>query len=202
MELTGMQKFLLRGLVASLAAGAALALAAPSFAAPVHRGHTVIHGGHGFHNPRAMRVHRFAPGHFNRLTVVQRDRWRGGHWWHGNHHGRIGWWWNTGGLWYWYAQPVYPYPTYISTTASYDYAPRGYSENSWYYCDDPQGYYPYVRSCSSDWRPVPISPQARVEAHYGAPPQAQGDYDDDSYQGDDEENYDQDDDMDNEDDRY
>jgi hypothetical protein len=29
---------------------------------------------------------------------------------------------------------------------------------NWYYCDDPQGYYPYVMSCSHEWQPVPATP--------------------------------------------
>jgi len=29
---------------------------------------------------------------------------------------------------------------------------------SWYYCDNPKGYYPYVSSCSSGWRQVPARP--------------------------------------------
>jgi hypothetical protein len=29
---------------------------------------------------------------------------------------------------------------------------------SWYACDDPPGYYPYVQQCPSGWRPVHPSP--------------------------------------------
>jgi hypothetical protein len=36
--------------------------------------------------------------------------WRGGHWRHGNHDGRYGWWWVVGGIWYFYPTPIYPYP--------------------------------------------------------------------------------------------
>jgi len=28
----------------------------------------------------------------------------------------------------------------------------------WYYCDNPQGYYPYVPQCSNGWRPVTPTP--------------------------------------------
>jgi len=28
----------------------------------------------------------------------------------------------------------------------------------WYYCDNPQGYYPYVQQCPSGWRPVTPTP--------------------------------------------
>ncbi|PKU21589.1 hypothetical protein [Telmatospirillum siberiense] len=31
---------------------------------------------------------------------------------------------------------------------------------TWYYCDDPKGYYPYVANCNTGWRPVqPTTPQ-------------------------------------------
>lgn len=28
----------------------------------------------------------------------------------------------------------------------------------WYHCDNPQGYYPYVQTCSSGWHQVPATP--------------------------------------------
>jgi hypothetical protein len=31
---------------------------------------------------------------------------------------------------------------------------------SYYYCDNPGGYYPYVQNCSQPWRQVPAIPQA------------------------------------------
>jgi hypothetical protein len=32
--------------------------------------------------------------------------------------------------------------------------------SSWYYCEHPQGYYPYVQQCPGGWRPVaPTPPQ-------------------------------------------
>ena len=33
------------------------------------------------------------------------------------------------------------------------------ASNTWYYCRDSQGYYPYVRECKSAWEPVPATPQ-------------------------------------------
>ena len=29
----------------------------------------------------------------------------------------------------------------------------------WYYCPNPQGYYPYVAQCYSGWQAVPATPQ-------------------------------------------
>lgn len=53
----------------------------------------------------------------------------------------------------------YPYPSYPNTDAQ----PPVYSEPDqfyWYYCQDPQGYYPYVKSCPGGWtRVVPTPPQ-------------------------------------------
>jgi hypothetical protein len=75
--------------------------------------------------------------------------WRGGHWFNGFHDGRPGWWWIVGPNWYVYPAPVYPYPD--------PYLPPGMAPGAtatWYYCDNPQGYYPYVPSCALPWRPV------------------------------------------------
>ncbi len=30
--------------------------------------------------------------------------------------------------------------------------------NDWYYCHNPEGYYPYIKSCSSSWQRVPAQP--------------------------------------------
>jgi hypothetical protein len=74
-------------------------------------------------------------------------RWRGGHWWHGSHGARPGWWWVVGPNWYWYPTPIYPYPDF--------YIPAGMSGDFWYWCDAYQQYYPYVGACPSGWRAVP-----------------------------------------------
>jgi hypothetical protein len=46
----------------------------------------------------------------------------------------------------------YPYYGY------YDYGDYGqpYSQ-TWYYCSDPPGYYPYVAQCNTGWQAVPAS---------------------------------------------
>jgi len=74
----------------------------------------------------------------------------------------------------WWGAP-YPYPYYAAPYPYYppaypyaqdDYPPGpGYgaapaaAPASWYWCDNPQGYYPYVQQCSSAWRPVAAQPQ-------------------------------------------
>jgi hypothetical protein len=66
---------------------------------------------------------------------------------------------------------AYPYPAQVVTVsppappvyieqAPQAAAPQG--SNYWYYCGNPQGYYPYVKSCSMGWQrvaPQPSSPQ-------------------------------------------
>ena len=85
--------------------------------------------------------------------------WRGGHWHHGLHDGRLGWWWIISDLWYYYPQPVYPYPN--PYTPPVVVVPPGSPETTiqiWYYCDSERGYYPYVSSCPEGWRAVPSVP--------------------------------------------
>ena len=72
--------------------------------------------------------------------------------------------------------PMFPYYSYPYYYPPYPYPAPGYPEiaqtptapetapaPAWYYCDDPQGYYPYVRSCNHAWQPVPAEP-AQAEA--------------------------------------
>jgi len=42
----------------------------------------------------------------------------------------------------------------------------------WYHCDNPQGYYPYVQTCSSGWHQVPATPPD-VTSSQPQPPQPQ-----------------------------
>jgi hypothetical protein len=106
-----------------------------------------------------------AAGHPSRLrrTSLQPAnlaRWSGGRWSQTCWGGRCGWWWATGGLWYFYAAPVYPYPLEVSpiTYAAPIYDPA-YSpdmtglapQSNFSYCDNPQGYYPTVPQCNTPW---------------------------------------------------
>lgn len=94
----------------------------------------------------------------------------GGH--GGDRHGGGGWHgggWDVGiglGWWGWpyyldwpyypyayYPPPVYQAPLVIQQTPATP-APSSY----WYYCANPQGYYPYVQSCQGAWQPVPAVP--------------------------------------------
>ena len=51
-----------------------------------------------------------------------------------------------------YAYPYPPpYPEYYAPPP-YEAAPP--AAQTWYYCDDPQGYYPNVQACNHAWQPV------------------------------------------------
>jgi len=72
--------------------------------------------------------------------------WQGGGWQHGSHGGRFGWWWVVGPDWYYFDQPVYPYPDL--------YTPYNMALGWWYWCDPLQEYYPYVTYCPVPWESV------------------------------------------------
>ena len=71
----------------------------------------------------------------------------------------------------------YPYPYYYPYSDPYPYYPNypnavaeppAYAEpeqdSYWYYCQAPQGYYPYISSCPGGWtRVVPTPPQSGKE---------------------------------------
>ncbi|HXP74171.1 MAG TPA: hypothetical protein VN823_08495 [Stellaceae bacterium] len=82
-------------------------------------------------------------------------------------------WWGRGWdpVQYWgYPYPYYypnyypPYPAYYAPPppAPVPQAPIQATgappQQFWYYCDNPQGYYPYVANCSSSWRQVAPTP--------------------------------------------
>lgn len=114
-------------------------------------------------------------GDIHRFHEADWDHWRGGHWFHGPHGGRPGWWWVVGGLWYFYPAPIYPYPDpYVppqlvggAPPAVVAVAPPPAAPGAppaaaappapslYYYCDNPPGYYPYVTQCPTPWRTVP-----------------------------------------------
>jgi hypothetical protein len=80
--------------------------------------------------------------------------WRGGHWYHGIHGGRPGWWWIVGGVWYFYPRPIYPYPDpYVPPVVA---APPA----NYYWCASPPGYYPQQPTCAVPWQAVPAAAAA------------------------------------------
>jgi hypothetical protein len=67
-------------------------------------------GPHDGHFARgALPAHNFG-GHAYRGHLA----WEGGRWHHEVRNGRDGWWWDVGGAWYYYPQPMEGPPTYVS----------------------------------------------------------------------------------------
>jgi hypothetical protein len=129
----------MRNLARALLAASALAVASgPALAQD-----------HGEHWRNDRDIHHFRDHDF--------DAWRGGRWFHVDHDGRPGWWWVVGDQWYFYPAPVYPYPDpYVPPVLAQVPVPAPVAPGAtWYYCDNPAGYYPYVAQCAAPWRAVP-----------------------------------------------
>jgi hypothetical protein len=145
-------------------------------ARPDARGSSGDHHAEGQYREGDFRDHR------DPRTWDDHDRavWRGGNWHQDWHDGRYGWWWEVAGIWYFYDQPVYPYPLAVSGVVDLPGLvvapavgigvvampppppqpaappmPVAAQPGTWYYCDNPPGYYPYVPTCAAAWRPVP-----------------------------------------------
>jgi hypothetical protein len=130
-------------------------------------------------DPRRYEFHEHDVHHFHGHDF---ERWRGGMWRHEWHNGIYGWWWAVGGMWYFYEQPIYPYPMVVSEQAYPEVIvvqpppppvvaapapppaviqqapPPPGQPAMWYYCDNPAGYYPYVQTCPTPFRAVPAQP--------------------------------------------
>ncbi len=126
-----------------------------AFAAPQgHRGSAgpggyAGQGGYGGHSGYAGHGGYYRPGGYGgHGGYVGHGGYYGGGVWFG-----AGWW----GPYYPYYPYYQPYPYYPAPTVV---VPRpGY----WYYCRDPEGYYPYVRQCPGGWMRVVPSPPPPVE---------------------------------------
>jgi hypothetical protein len=101
--------------------------------------------------------------HFHRYDF---HTWQRGRWHREHHGGRLGWWWVVGPSWYFYPAPVYPYPNpYVPPVIVVSPTPEN-EPQYWYYCADPEGYYPYVEECAEEWQPVPAEPEADMPPDY------------------------------------
>jgi len=81
------------------------------------------------------------------------------------------------GPYHYYPRYYYPYPPYyyypavpmvVTPPAPPVYIEKGQQQaeaalpsNYWYYCQNPQGYYPYVKDCPGGWQQVSPQPPAR-----------------------------------------
>jgi hypothetical protein len=59
--------------------------------------------------PAAVRSHNFR-GHVYHGQLA----WKDGRWRHEKRKGRFGWWWDVGGIWYFYPEPIEGPPDYVS----------------------------------------------------------------------------------------
>jgi len=113
---------------------------------------------------------RHEPGHFDHDEY---RHWRGGHWVHGPHYGRGGWWWVADGMWYAFPQPVYPFPDpyavpVVPLAPPPPPAPAGIlppgapatpaTDGYWYYCSPTQRYFPFVHHCPAPWLRIAPAP--------------------------------------------
>ena len=89
-------------------------------------------------------------------------------WAHG--HAHVGVYFGGPVFWPWYYPGPYYGPSYNTTTIITQPAPVYIeqapgpapapvpSSNAWYYCNNPDGYYPYVKECPTGWQRVAPQP--------------------------------------------
>jgi hypothetical protein len=148
----------MRKLLLTLATAALLAapMLAPPAVAQDWRGHRDRYDDHGRDDHGRYDDHGRDRGwhdrDIHRFHDYDYGLWREGHWFRGRHGGRLGWWWIVGDGWYFYPQPIYPYPDpYRPPVVAGPPSPGPV----YYYCPRPRGYYPYVPNCPSGWQAVP-----------------------------------------------
>jgi hypothetical protein len=96
--------------------------------------------------------------------------WHGGGW-HGRHHSwgprvffGVGvaaplWWYPYGYAYpYPYAYPAYSPPVVVESSPQTYIQQDTQAQQYWYYCQSPQGYYPYVKECPGGWQQVAPQP--------------------------------------------
>lgn len=116
--------------------------------------------------PNAVVGQGFRGRDFGSFTPAERSHWSGGEWRHTWYNGIFGWWWVLDDEWYFYDQPIYPYPAYVG--------PSPPTIGYWYHCADPAGFYPYVSTCPGGWQPVPAVPPELVAPPTPPPPPPPG----------------------------
>jgi hypothetical protein len=118
------------------------------------------HWGEGWHGHEGP---HWEQGNIGRFHEEDLDRWHGGHWFHGEHLGRPGWWWIVGRTWYFYPAAVYPYPDPYVPPVVVTPAPPQLTQcqpQYGYDCPSAKGYYLYVADCPEGWNPVVPRPTA------------------------------------------
>ena len=56
--------------------------------------------------------------------------------------------------------PSDPAPVVVEPAPVQQEQPQTAARQYWYYCQDPAGYYPYVKECPRGWQPVSPTPNA------------------------------------------
>ncbi len=137
----------------------------------------------------ASHKHDFHTTHVRDFTPREFAAWRGGHWRNEWHYGRRGWWWQVGGVWYGYAEPIFPFPEEVAPLDVYATAqvegedleqyemppdalpdspnPGGLpriaalpaAPSGSYTCGDPDGPFPDVARCGQPWQFQPVQAQ-------------------------------------------
>ena len=81
--------------------------------APRQGGAPLVRGQQGPQGQRFVRGN-FPARNFGGHVYHGRVAWEGGRWRHEMHNGRLGWWWDVGGVWYFYPQQMDGPPAYVS----------------------------------------------------------------------------------------
>jgi hypothetical protein len=112
-----------------------------------------------------LHEHDFHVADVRHFREAEMSEWRGGHWRHALYDGRLGWYYEVGGVWYPYEAPILPYPTTVAPLVYDDDAPDAVSPpvaplpalpHVAYHCASPQGFYPTLAACDTEW--VAIAP--------------------------------------------
>jgi len=140
----------------------------------MEREHLAAHE-HEFHD---RSYHQFPHRDFHHFDERERGLWLAGRWNQTCFAGRCGYWWLAGGVWHYYATPVYPYPLAVSGVVFVEpvaapvvvvpavpvvVAPAApppmtvqpsAAAQTRYYCENPPGFFPAVQNCNGEFRPV------------------------------------------------
>jgi hypothetical protein len=70
----------------------------------------------------------------------------------------VGWGWYAPSPYFYYPAPVMVAPSSPPTYIESVPAQQTPASNDWFYCDNPDGYYPHIKECPGGWRTVPAQP--------------------------------------------
>jgi len=143
------------GQAARPAAPAARPAVAPRAAGVPHAGQPQVRGPQGRAN--------FAVRNFGGHPYRGRMAWEGGRWRHEMHNGRYGWWWDVGGVWYFYPQQMDGPPAYVSDVEVMDDAYAGGPDDA-----GPGPGYPPPAAAYAPPPPPPPAPDPAASAVGGA----------------------------------